>query len=174
MRHKDIKRAVEMDLSRDRASSLRPSASREDDSTLMTLRAYRRFFSRAGQQIAEYAVLIAAIAAALSAMYLYGKRGVQSVIRDQTTRMIGPQVASAPLSDSSTPMRSNSVGESISSGTTTTNTIGIEKTYVYDQSSFSNGTMQSISDTQLADQRQYVSGGSGGASGASGGGPVAW
>ena len=45
-----------------------------------------------GSQIVEYGLLLAAISAALMGMYVYGRRGVQGVIRTTVDGEIGPQI----------------------------------------------------------------------------------
>jgi len=162
-------------LPRTRARSLRLPASDGDALTSPTHKAHRRrCFSSAGQQIIEYAILIAAIGAALTAMFVYGKRGLQSIIRDQTHRMIGKQVASAPYGDENSPASGDSVSETYSAGTSVANTIGIEKTYEYSDTSDTNGTAQSASDTKLQYRQLWVATGSGSGTGSSGGGPTPW
>ncbi|MGE5280505.1 MAG: hypothetical protein ACM3L6_07180, partial [Deltaproteobacteria bacterium] len=106
----------------------------------------RRAGSRLGQQIIEYAVLFAAIAAALTAMFLYGKRGIQAVVRESAIKTIGGQVDSAPLADPNQPVRGNTTTETFSGGTNTANMMGPEIVYVYDDSSVTNGTSVSVSD----------------------------
>ncbi len=62
------------------------------------LPACRRIFSsQRGSQILEYAVVILALSGAFTVMYMYGKRGIQGVIRDQVDREIGPQKEFFPL-----------------------------------------------------------------------------
>ncbi|MFB3918943.1 MAG: hypothetical protein ACE14U_02620 [Candidatus Velamenicoccus archaeovorus] len=53
--------------------------------------------SRRGQQIAEYALVMAALASALLMMYVYTKRGIQSTIKDLTDHEIGWQNDSVPI-----------------------------------------------------------------------------
>ena len=50
-----------------------------------------------GSQIMGYALLVAAISAAFSAMYIYGKRSLQVTVRDTVDKEIGPQVDSNPI-----------------------------------------------------------------------------
>lgn len=50
----------------------------------------RRYFTR-GQHIIEYALLLTTIAMAFSAMFIYGKRGLQGVIRQASDSYLGPQ-----------------------------------------------------------------------------------
>ncbi len=160
---------------RTRARSLRLPASDGGVLTSTTHQAHRRrCFSSAGQQIIEYAVLIAAIGAALTAMFVYGKRGLQSMIHDQTQRMIGKQVASAPYGDANNPVASDSVSETSTSGTNIANTVGIEKTYVYSESSDANGTSQAVSDTKLNYRRRWLPASSGSSGSSGSGGPAPW
>ena len=177
MRRYHFRKTDKMDPKRMRARSLRLPASDGGVLTSPTHKAHRRrCFSSAGQQIIEYAVLIAAIGAALTAMFVYGKRGLQSMIRDQTSRMIGGQVASAPYSDANMPLSDDSTSETFTSGTNIANTLGAEKTYVYSDTSDSNGTSQMVSDVKLDFRRLWIAAGGGSGSGASGasGGPVPW
>jgi len=174
MRRNGLKKTDKTALPSTRARSLRLPASDGGFVPSATRQAHRRrCFSAAGQQIIEYAVLIAAIGAALTAMFVYGKRGVQSIIRDQTHRMIGKQIASAPYGDANNPASGSSVSDTVSSGSSIANTLGIEKTYVYSDTSDTNGTAQTVSDTKLTFRQHWITGGSG-SSGASGGGPVPW
>ncbi|MDD5019652.1 MAG: hypothetical protein PHS61_04420 [Candidatus Omnitrophica bacterium] len=53
--------------------------------------------SRRGQQIGEYALVLAAISSALLMMYVYTKRGIQSTIKDLTDHEIGWQNDSVPI-----------------------------------------------------------------------------
>ena len=53
--------------------------------------------SRLGQQVMEYAVILAAISMALTVMYVYAKRGLQSTIKDTVDKEIGSQVDSAQI-----------------------------------------------------------------------------
>ena len=53
--------------------------------------ACRRLGDRRGSQIIEYALVIAAISAAFTVMFIYGKRGLQAIIHNKVEREIGPQ-----------------------------------------------------------------------------------
>jgi hypothetical protein len=53
--------------------------------------------SRRGQQVGEYALLIAAVSSALLLMYVFTKRGIQSTIKDLTDHEIGWQNDSVPV-----------------------------------------------------------------------------
>lgn len=55
--------------------------------------ACRRLFWRGcrGSQIIEYAIVITALSAAFTTMFVYGKRGMQAVIRTTVEKEIGPQ-----------------------------------------------------------------------------------
>lgn len=57
----------------------------------------RSFLNLRGSQVVEYALVFAAISAALSVMYIYGKRGMQNVIRTTVDREIGSQIDSEPV-----------------------------------------------------------------------------
>ncbi len=63
--------------------------------------------SKRGQQILEYGLLIAAVSVALTAMYMYGKRGIQAVIKGTTDSYIGSQSASEQRVTSGTPAGTN-------------------------------------------------------------------
>ncbi len=175
MRRYHFRKANKTNPERARVRSLRLPASDGAVLTQPTLEAHRRrCLSSAGQQIIEYAILIAAIGAALTAMFVYGKRGLQSMIHDQTSRMIGKQVASAPYADANTPLRDSSLSETFSGGTSVLNTVGAEGTYAYSDTKDTNGTSQRVSDTRLDYRQQWVAagGGSGGSGGS--GGPTPW
>ena len=60
----------------------------------------RRFLSKRGSQILEYAIVIAAIAGAFTFMFVYGKRGLQGVVKRTLDTEVGTQVESAPLEGS--------------------------------------------------------------------------
>ncbi len=174
MRRHHFRKADKTNPARTRARSLRLPVSDGAVATQPTHKAHRRrCLSSAGQQIIEYAVLIAAVGAALTAMFVYGKRGLQSMIHDQTHRMIGKQAASAPYADVNAPSRSTSLSETFSGGTSVANTVGVEKTYVYDSVSDSNGTSQAVSDTKLGYRQRWIAAGGGSGSGGSGG-PTPW
>ena len=64
--------------------------------------------SRRGQQVAEYSLLIAAISAALLAMYIYAKRGLQGTIKGLTDHEIGWQNDSVPILESGAHQTANS------------------------------------------------------------------
>jgi len=65
--------------------------------------------SRAGQQVIEYAVVLAAISLALTVMYVYTKRGLQSTIKDTVDKEIGQQVDSEQIMPPEQYQNSNSV-----------------------------------------------------------------
>lgn len=54
-------------------------------------------WAKKGQQIIEYALVITAITAALTVMYVYVKRGLQAAIKNKVDADIGPQLHSAPI-----------------------------------------------------------------------------
>lgn len=58
-----------------------------------------KILKKRGQHIAEYAILITVISVALTVMYVYMKRGLQAVIKQQVDAEIGPQIDSAPMLD---------------------------------------------------------------------------
>ncbi|MFH0876837.1 MAG: hypothetical protein V1863_01255 [Candidatus Omnitrophota bacterium] len=53
-----------------------------------------------GQQTMEYAIFIFAISVALLTMYMYSRRGLQSVVRYSSDQLIGPQEDFYPASGS--------------------------------------------------------------------------
>ena len=71
-----------------------------------------------GQQIIEYALVIAAISAALTGMYVYMKRGLQARIKEVVDNEIGPQINSAPLVMPMVSQTSVSTVESLTNGST--------------------------------------------------------
>lgn len=70
--------------------------------------------SRHGQQVAEYSLLIAAISAALLAMYIYAKRGLQGTIKGLTDHEIGWQNDSVPILAAGAHQMSNSTLSTVS------------------------------------------------------------
>jgi len=70
--------------------------------------------SRRGQQVAEYSLLIAAISAALLAMYIYAKRGLQGTIKGLTDHEIGWQNDSVPILAAGAHQMSNSTLSTVS------------------------------------------------------------
>jgi hypothetical protein len=95
---------------------------------------------RQGQQALEYAVLIAAISMALTVMYVYGKRGIQAVIKDSADQ-IGSQANSQPAA-----------GSIITSGTSTLTTVTNDITGVNQIGGEKNYNSQSVSTTQGVSQ----------------------
>jgi len=67
-----------------------------------------------GQQVAEYSLLIAAISAALLAMYIYTKRGLQGTIKNLADHEIGWQNDSVPILASGAHQSSNSTLNTVS------------------------------------------------------------
>ena len=116
-----------------------------------------RCLSSLGQQIIEYAVLIAAVAAAFSAMFLYGKRGLQATIRESVVKTIGGQVQSAPLADVTAEARTITSGESFTGGGSVTNTIGDMAIYSYDDTSSSTGAATAVVSQESTRSRAYTS-----------------
>jgi len=74
--------------------------------------------SRLGQQVIEYAVILAAVSMALTVMYVYAKRGLQSTIKDTVDKEIGPQIDSAQILAPEQHQQSRSVEETVSQDTT--------------------------------------------------------
>ena len=72
------------------------------------------WMSRHGQQVAEYSLLIAAISAALLAMYIYAKRGLQGTIKGLTDHEIGWQNDSVPILAAGAHQMSNSTLSTVS------------------------------------------------------------
>jgi hypothetical protein len=73
-------------------------------------------WKRRGQQAIEYAIVIAALSAALMTMFTYAKRGLQAHIREVTIQEIGVQSDSAPLADVNSNTTSTGVTDTLSSG----------------------------------------------------------
>lgn len=78
--------------------------------------------SRRGQQIAEYALVIATISSALLMMYVYTKRGIQSTIKNLADREIGWQNDSVPILESGAHQNTTST-----MGTRARDTVNIKK-----------------------------------------------
>lgn len=74
--------------------------------------------SRLGQQILEYAVVLVALSMALTVMYVYAKRGLQSTIKDTVDKEIGSQVDSAQILAPQQHQQSRSVAETLSQDST--------------------------------------------------------
>ncbi len=53
--------------------------------------------SRRGQQVAEYMVMFAAVAAAFLAIHVYARRGLQARIKELVDVEVGPQIDSSPM-----------------------------------------------------------------------------
>jgi hypothetical protein len=108
-----------------------------------------------GQQILEYAILIAAISAALTAMFVYGKRGLQSMVR-QTADQIGPQKDSEQIMSGAlvniTPMRGSSAITTYSSDTMDVQKTGEARSYDTASVSFSSGNSTTITETAIVRQ----------------------
>lgn len=102
-----------------------------------------------GQQIVEYALVITAISAALTAMYVYTKRGLQAVIKDTVDSEIGPQVDSATVLSVGDSQDSTSVSTTVSRDDSHNidNELGEERQYFFDSVSGTTGTTTTISDT---------------------------
>ena len=74
--------------------------------------------SRLGQQVVEYAVILVALSMALTVMYVYAKRGLQSTIKDTVDKEIGSQVDSAQILAPQQHQQTHSVSESLSQDAT--------------------------------------------------------
>lgn len=105
-----------------------------------------------GQQILEYAVLIAAISAALTAMFVYGKRGLQSMIR-YSADQVGLQKDSEQIMTGAqtniSPMKGSSAITTYSSDTSDVQKIGEARFYDTSSVSFSSGNSTTISETEI-------------------------
>ena len=73
--------------------------------------------SRLGQQVMEYAVVLAALSMALTLMYVYVKRGLQSTIKQVVDNEIGSQTDSAQIVGPDQHQQSRSATESVSQDT---------------------------------------------------------
>lgn len=108
-----------------------------------------------GQQILEYAILIAAISAALMTMYVYGKRGLQSMIR-YSADQIGPQKDSEQIMAGAlvniAPMRGSSAITTYSSDTMDVQKTGEARSYDTASNSFSSGSSTTITETAIVRQ----------------------
>jgi len=76
--------------------------------------------ARRGQSTLEYAIIIAVVVAALLAMQIYVKRGVQGKLRSSTDE-IGQQFSPTFTTGSYTTTSGSSSTENVTGGTTTTN-----------------------------------------------------
>lgn len=73
---------------------------------------------RSGQQAAEYGLLIVAISTALTMMYIYTKRGLQSTVKDLVDNQIGPQYKGLSLVSPSSHTEVSGDMDTLSSGQT--------------------------------------------------------
>ena len=93
--------------------------------------------SARGQQVIEYAILISAIITALLFMYMYGRRGLQAVIKGSADQ-ISPQIHSLPLTGAMV-TTGDSTMATVTSDTTQVNKTGDERYYDYQSVSTSQG-----------------------------------
>ncbi|MFH1691006.1 MAG: hypothetical protein ABIC68_00330 [Candidatus Omnitrophota bacterium] len=73
----------------------------------------RNIWKKRGQHIAEYAVLVTVLSVGLTMMYVYVKRGLEAVIKQQVDTDIGPQINSAPLLDDRELQGSNTSSDAV-------------------------------------------------------------
>jgi hypothetical protein len=90
---------------------------------------------RRGQQMLEYAIMLGAISAAIMAMFVYSKRGLQAVIKAQADELTG---------DGEQPAWSDTISSNSSSTTTTDESSdvaidGMARNYTYQSSSVTTG-----------------------------------
>lgn len=101
--------------------------------------------SKAGQQIIEYAVILAAISLALTVMYVYAKRGLQSTIKDTVDKEIGPQVDSEPIMAPEQYQKSNSVVTALGSDTARVVKNSEEASYYFNSAATSTTVSNTVS-----------------------------
>ena len=101
--------------------------------------------SRLGQQVVEYAVLLAAISMALTVMYVYAKRGLQSTIKDVTDKEIGSQVDSEQVMAPDELQKSNAVVTTVTTGAARIVKNSGEASYFFDSSVASAGVSNTVS-----------------------------
>lgn len=99
--------------------------------------------AKCGQQVLEYAILIGIIAMVLTAMMVYGKRGLQAVIKGSADQ-IGSQADSQP-SMTSTIAGSASLSTTATSDESNVIQAGESRTYQFDSVSSTTGNTVSVS-----------------------------
>jgi uncharacterized protein (UPF0333 family) len=107
-----------------------------------------RIFSNRGQQVMEYALLASAVISALLIMYVYTKRGVQSLIKVSADQ-IGPQIDSAPLYSAANPENTTSTGSTLTNETTQIDQVGEQRTLSVQSQSASTGSSTTISGERI-------------------------
>ncbi|MBI5873186.1 MAG: hypothetical protein HZB36_03480 [Candidatus Omnitrophica bacterium] len=96
----------------------------------------------------EYVVFFSALITALLVMYVYTKRGVQSVIKVSADQ-IGPQIDSAPLYLATIPETTTSTGETLTNETTQIDQVGGQRTLSVQSESVSTGISTTISEERI-------------------------
>jgi hypothetical protein len=120
--------------------TLRVSATGLFAAGLLSLFSCRRSCQdKRGQQVAEYMVLIAVLAAAFLTANVYARRGLQAHIKQAVDAEIGTQIAGSPLIVPGTEERSTGGGTSTSRSNTRVRRDGLTSRVDYDSSSLSSG-----------------------------------
>ena len=99
---------------------------------------------RRGQQILEYAIVIAAVSTALTVMYVYTKRGLQASIRDLADTEIGGQMDSQPIVDVSAHQSAVGVASTLTNDSMTVRKTYHEALYASNSISTSQGTSTTV------------------------------
>lgn len=102
-------------------------------------------WAKKGQQVIEYALVITAITAALTVMYVYVKRGLQAAIKNKVDADIGPQLHSAPILGEREIQNSISQMEELADDSTRIQSNGTGVRYTYDSQMSAAGNSMGIS-----------------------------
>lgn len=108
----------------------------------------KTFFSKRGQQVMEYAILVSVLSSALIVMYVYTKRGLQNVLKISADQ-IGPQGDSAPLSSVSMHENTTSTAETLTDEATQVDRIGREQTITMRSDSITTGISTTWSEERV-------------------------
>lgn len=100
--------------------------------------------NRRGQQVIEYAVVVAAIAAAFTTMYVFMQRGLQAHIKILSDSEIGPQNECFPLSRPGEEQVANSTISTLSSDTMRANKTYGDARYEFEMVSATTGNSLAV------------------------------